>query len=66
MEFISVPIWLLYVVAGLAVVAVGSAYWWRRRPAVRSRDGHLLSTALNNMTQGVVLVDDKETVLVCN
>ena len=39
----------------------------RRRVAeVRSGDGDLLSMVLNNMTQGVVLFDAHETVLVCN
>ncbi len=62
----AVPIWLLFAVAGAVLAAAGFAYWWRRRPTVRSRDGALLSMALNNMTQGVVLVDDNEIVLVCN
>ncbi len=39
----------------------------RRRVAeVRSGDGDLLSMVLNNMTQGVVLFDAHEKVLVCN
>jgi PAS domain S-box-containing protein len=62
----SVPIWLLYVAAGAALAAAGFIYWWRQRPTVRGHDGALLSTALNNMTQGVILVDDKERILVCN
>src|SRR6188474_3225249 len=37
--------------------------FWRRR---QSRDGALLSMVLNNMTQGVVLFDVHERVLVVN
>ena len=66
MVTIVIPIWLLYAVAGAGLAAAAFIYWWRQRPAQRSHDGTLLSTALNNMTQGVVLVDDKERVLVCN
>ncbi len=60
------PIWLLFVIAGASLAAAGFIYWWRQRPTVRSHDGNLLLTALNNMTQGVLLVDDKERLLVCN
>ena len=66
MDPIVIPIWLLYALAGAGLAAAVFAYWWRQRPAWRSHDGDLLLTALNNMTQGVVLVDDKERVLVCN
>ncbi len=66
MAQLAVPIWLLYTAAGLIVSATGFAIWWRRRPAVRSHDGALLATVLNNMTQGVVVFDDKERVLLCN
>ena len=66
MDFIVIPIWLLYAFAGAGFAAAAFVYWRRRRPARRGLDGALLLTALNNMTQGVVLVDDKERVLVCN
>ncbi len=66
MVSIVIPIWLLYAVAGAGLAAAAFVYWRRQRPTARSHDGTLLLTALNNMTQGVVLVDDKERVLVCN
>jgi methyl-accepting chemotaxis protein len=62
------PNWQIYaiaILAGLAMVAF--ALRKRRRVAeVRSGDGDLLSMVLNNMTQGVVLFDAHEKVLVCN
>ena len=61
-----VPLWLLYAAAAVVMLVAGFAYWWRRRPEVRSRNSALLAMVLNNMTQGVVVVDDKERVLVCN
>ncbi|MGA7971177.1 MAG: methyl-accepting chemotaxis protein [Pseudolabrys sp.] len=61
-----VPIWLLYSAAALALGAAVFAYWWRQRPEMRSRDSALLAMVLNNMTQGVVVVDDQERVRVCN
>ncbi len=38
----------------------------QRATAIRGGDGDLLSMVLNNMTQGVVLFDAHEKVLVCN
>ena len=53
------------ILAGLAVVAFALSR--RRRVAeVRNGDGDLLSMVINNMTQGVVLFDAHEKVLVCN
>lgn len=52
------------ILAGLAVM--GFALLRRRRLADGRGDGALLSMVLNNMTQGVVLFDDTEHVLVCN
>jgi PAS domain S-box-containing protein len=62
------PNWQIYAVAILAGLAmVAFALRKRRRVAeVRSGDGDLLSMVLNNMTQGVVLFDAHEKVLVCN
>ena len=62
----SVPIWLLYVVAGTALAGAGIAIWWHQRPTVRSHDGNLLLMALNNMTQGVVMFDSMERLVICN
>src|SRR5689334_19954559 len=45
---------------------MGFALLRRRRLADGRGDGALLSMVLNNMTQGVVLFDDTEHVLVCN
>ena len=51
----------LVAIVGLAVMV--AVTFWRRR---QSRDGTLLSIVLNNMTQGVVLFDAHERVLVVN
>ena len=51
----------LVAIVGLAVMV--AVTFWRRR---QSRDGALLSMVLNNMTQGVVLFDAHERVLVVN
>ena len=51
----------LVAIVGLAVMV--AVTFWRRR---QSRDGTLLSMVLNNMTQGVVLFDAHERVLVVN
>ena len=51
----------LVAIVGLAVMA--AVMFWRRR---QSRDDTLLSMVLNNMTQGVVLFDAHERVLVVN
>lgn len=49
---------------GLA--AMGYLFLRRHRGVDRRDSGTLLSMVLNNMTQGVVLFDDTEHVLVCN
>ena len=49
------------------IVGLGAmAYMFMRRRTGGRGDGALLSMVLNNMTQGVVLFDDTEHVLVCN
>jgi len=53
--------YVLVAIVGLAVMV--AVTFWRRR---QSRDGALLSMVLNNMTQGVVLFDAHERVLVVN
>jgi PAS domain S-box-containing protein len=53
-------------VAIVALVAVAVAVFWRRRRIDGRGNGPLLSMVLNNMTQGVVLFDAHERVLVCN
>jgi methyl-accepting chemotaxis protein len=53
--------YVLVAIVGLAVMV--AVTFWRRR---QSRDGTLLSMVLNNMTQGVVLFDAHERVLVVN
>ena len=52
------------VIVGLGAMAY--MFMRRRRRAGGRGDGVLLSMVLNNMTQGVVLFDDAERVLVCN
>ena len=54
----------LFAVAGLIAMAI--ALFFRRRRAAGRGNGALLSMVLNNMTQGVVLFDAHERVLVCN
>ena len=63
---IITPIWLLHIVTAVGLAAAAWAFWRWRRLTWRSHDGTLLSLVLNNMTQGVVLVDDKERIVVCN
>ncbi len=53
---------MLIFVAALAVAAAGLVGWYLRV----SRQRALQSVVLNNMTQGVVLVDSKERVLLVN
>jgi PAS domain S-box-containing protein len=62
------PSWQIYIIGALAFgAAAGLAIWRRRRNAgARGRDGSLLSMVLNNMTQGVVLFDAQERILVVN
>jgi methyl-accepting chemotaxis protein len=60
--------WQIYIIGALAgSAAVAFAVWWRRQNInAIGNDGALLSMVLNNMTQGVVLVDADERVLVRN
>ena len=66
MPGILTPIWLLQIVSVAGVAVAGWALWRWRRLTWRSHNGTLLAMVLNNMTQGVVLVDDKERIVVCN
>lgn len=59
----SLPV---YAVVALVAIAAAFAIVRRRRGDGGRGDGALLSMVLNNMTQGVVLFDDREQVLVCN
>jgi methyl-accepting chemotaxis protein len=58
--------WQTYGVAVVLGVAALFAWILRRRRGDRGSDGALLSMVINNMTQGVVLFDAHENVLVCN
>ena len=67
MAYLSVQNLQSYVlVAIVALVAVAIGVFWRRRRIDGRGNGPLLSMVLNNMTQGVVLFDAHERVLVCN
>ena len=50
----------------IAVLAVVTYAFVRHRRGGRASDAALLSTVLNNMTQGVILFDAHERILVCN
>ncbi|MGE5166933.1 MAG: PAS-domain containing protein [Sphingobacteriales bacterium] len=50
----------------IGLAAVATAFFWHRRRIGGRSDGALLSMVLNNMTQGVVLFDAHERVLVVN
>jgi PAS domain S-box-containing protein len=59
--------WLVDAIALLCVAALTFMVWRRRRNMdVRGGNGAVLSMVINNMTQGVVLFDAYERVLVCN
>jgi methyl-accepting chemotaxis protein len=51
-------------VLGTLAGVAGLGYWLRAK--VRAKNAALLSMVVNNMTQGVVLIDANERVLVCN
>lgn len=53
-------------VAAVGLAAMAAAMFWRRWRSGGRGDGALLSMVLNNMTQGVVLFDAHERVLVVN
>jgi methyl-accepting chemotaxis protein len=55
-----------YAVIAVVAIVAGIAILRRRQRAYGRADGALLSMALNNMTQGVILFDDNERIVVCN
>jgi PAS domain S-box-containing protein len=59
--------WQIYALALLSLAAMTFVIW-RRRRNIDARGGNsaVLSMVINNMTQGVVLFDAQEHVLVCN
>jgi len=59
----SLPV---YAVVVLVAIVAAFAILRRRRRGGDNSNGALLSMVINNMTQGVVLFDDREQVLVCN
>ena len=59
--------WQLYAIAIFGLAAIIFALRRRRRRVdMRGGDGDVLSMVLNNMTQGVILFDARENVVVCN
>lgn len=56
----------MYVIVIAVLVAIAYAFMRQRRRAGAGGDGALQSMVLNNMTQGVVLFDAQERVLVVN
>ena len=60
--------WQIYAIAIVGFSAIIYAIWGRRRRTIdmRGGDGTVLSMVLNNMTQGVVLFDAYENVVVGN
>ena len=62
----SVQTYAIAIAIVVGVVAVAFVVLRRRRTDERGSNGALLSMVLNNMTQGVVLFDAREKVLVCN
>jgi len=57
--------WRFYAAGACLLAGIAAFGLWRRARAGRP-DGALLAMAINNMTQGVVLIDANERVLVCN
>ena len=59
--------WQMYAMAVIVgFVTVMVMRWWRYRRAGAGGDSSLLSLVINNMTQGVILFDAHERILVCN
>jgi methyl-accepting chemotaxis protein len=59
--------WQFYAIALLGLAAITFVVWRRRRNIdARGGSSAVLSMVINNMTQGVVLFDAQEHVLVCN
>jgi methyl-accepting chemotaxis protein len=57
--------WRVFAAAAFVLAAAVTIILWRRARTGRP-DGALLAMVINNMTQGVVLIDAHERVLVCN
>ena len=66
MTYLSASNGPAFAVAIAAVFAAMAFVLLRRFRRFKGNDGDLLAMVLNNMTQGVVLFDDSEHVLVCN
>lgn len=67
LTILSEQTWQICAAAGaVGFVALIFALMRRRRTDARVGDGPMLAMALNNMTQGVIMFDDRERVLVCN
>jgi PAS domain-containing protein len=59
--------WQMYAMAVIVgFVTVMVMRWWRYRRAGAGGDSSPLSLVINNMTQGVILFDAHERILVCN
>ena len=59
--------WQIYAIALFGLAAITFVVWLRRRNIdARGGSGAALPMVINNMTQGVVLFDAQEHVLVCN
>ncbi|MDO9412927.1 MAG: methyl-accepting chemotaxis protein [Pseudolabrys sp.] len=58
--------WRFVAAAGCALAVIAAYCLWRRDGKSGSSDTSLLAMVINNMTQGVVVIDDHERVLVCN
>ncbi len=63
MEFLFQQDWRIFAAGIFLLSAAAALGLWRRR---RGDDGAMLRLVINNMTQGVVLIDANERVLVCN
>jgi PAS domain-containing protein len=57
---------LLAVVASAAVLILGAMLFRTFAGRRNGNKSRLLATALNNMTQGVVMFDDRERIVICN
>ena len=65
MNYFLLQDWRVFVVSTCLLTGVACVGLWLRARS-GAREGALLSMVVNNMTQGVVLIDAHERVLVCN